>query len=176
MILWTLRKGPFKWYHQFIGKNWWPNSMDYSPWPKAEKWQIMAPTKFKHIIWKVSSFRSEIGSMILEIFNGLGLLSAAILTWILCIQFLMMKKEMNSVHTTLNDGFFLGWKFSDYLLIIAPPVYLLQDSHWRAECGHEHGPCSRHDLSSGIHNRPDQRQGQAWEERDHHDDDHNRCD
>ena len=50
MIFWKLRKRPFKWCHQTLYLR--DKSIcqfgdtDYSPWSKAKKWQIRAPTKF----------------------------------------------------------------------------------------------------------------------------------
>ncbi len=51
LIFWKLRKRPFKWCYQSLylrDKNicQFGHTMDNSPWSKAEKWQIMAPTKF----------------------------------------------------------------------------------------------------------------------------------
>ncbi len=56
MIFWKLRTRPFKWCHQsssweikvfayFKKYCYFGDTMDYSPWSKAEKWQIRAPTK-----------------------------------------------------------------------------------------------------------------------------------
>ncbi len=62
MIFCKLRKRPFKWCHQssYLSDFQFCHTMDYCPWFKAEKLQILAPTKF---LIEIPSFERSLSKL-----------------------------------------------------------------------------------------------------------------